>query len=106
MTHSHEVGLIGMPEVTRTASQAMAKRHGCVLAISATTEAITLQVDHLKRRLRRVADPPQVHNLAFPGATAQDDLADQVSRLLALFPKAAPPQASPRLDPDGTTYCE
>ncbi|KAI0074731.1 hypothetical protein K474DRAFT_1507171 [Panus rudis PR-1116 ss-1] len=47
---------------------------------------------------------PQIHNLASPGATAQDDLVDQVSRLFALFPKKDSPNAKPRLNPDKTTY--
>ncbi len=51
------------------------------------TSSIKAQVDQLGGRLRKQHKPFQMHNLAFPGATAQDDLSDQLSRFFTLFPK-------------------
>ncbi|KAI0770380.1 hypothetical protein C8Q74DRAFT_1218730 [Fomes fomentarius] len=48
---------------------------------------IKAQVDQLGGRLRKQNKPSQMHNLAFPGATAQDDLSDQLSHFFTLFPK-------------------
>ncbi|KAJ7470725.1 hypothetical protein FB451DRAFT_350182 [Mycena latifolia] len=44
-----------------------------------------------------------VHNFAFPGATAEDDLNDQLTRFLDLF-KRPDAKSPPPLDPEKSTY--
>ncbi|KAI0654754.1 hypothetical protein C8Q70DRAFT_1047814 [Cubamyces menziesii] len=65
-------------------------------------------VDHFVQHLRDANQSPQIYNLAFPGATAQDDLAGQVSRLLALLTQEEndQPNVNSSLHPDRSTYCE
>ncbi|KAI0328323.1 hypothetical protein GY45DRAFT_1326452 [Cubamyces sp. BRFM 1775] len=58
-------------------------------------------VDHLQKRLNDMNQLPQIHNLASSGATAEDDLAHQVSHVVALFPKK---ETNASLHPDKTTY--
>ncbi|KAJ8468269.1 hypothetical protein ONZ51_g9752 [Trametes cubensis] len=63
-------------------------------------------VDHFVQHLRDANQSPQIYNLAFPGATAQDDLAGQVSRLLALLTQEEndQPNVNSSLHPDRSTY--
>ncbi|KAF8189347.1 SGNH hydrolase-type esterase domain-containing protein [Pholiota molesta] len=59
-------------------------------------------VDHLRRRMR--SDQPRVYNFAFSGATAEDDLSDQLSRFFERFSCEEDNNQTPALDPDGTIY--
>ncbi|TFY56041.1 hypothetical protein EVG20_g9087 [Dentipellis fragilis] len=61
-------------------------------------------VDHLTRRLGKKYKRPQIHNFAFPGATAEYDLSSQLTQLFTLFPKKDSPKTTPPLDPGSTTY--
>ncbi|KAJ6561589.1 hypothetical protein B0H10DRAFT_1844566 [Mycena sp. CBHHK59/15] len=45
-----------------------------------------------------------VRNFSFPGATAQDDLDDQLGRFFAVCPPKKAPDSKPALDPTNTCY--
>ncbi|KAI0689877.1 hypothetical protein BC835DRAFT_1418189 [Cytidiella melzeri] len=45
-----------------------------------------------------------VYNFAFPGATAEDDLEDELAQFYKMFPKKASPKESPPLDSTKITY--
>ncbi|KAH9917892.1 uncharacterized protein BXZ73DRAFT_92316 [Epithele typhae] len=47
---------------------------------------------------------PCVHNFAFPGATAEDDLTTQIESFFAIYPKKSTPKDEPPLDPTKSTY--
>ncbi|KAF8584450.1 carbohydrate esterase family 16 protein, partial [Ramaria rubella] len=61
-------------------------------------------VDHLQRQLREKSNPSEIHNFAFPGATAEYDLSDQLSRFFTRFPKKVSTNGTPVLNSDRTTY--
>ncbi|KAJ6621353.1 hypothetical protein B0H10DRAFT_2163163 [Mycena sp. CBHHK59/15] len=48
--------------------------------------------------------PRSVHNFAFPGATAEEDLNEQLSRFFVRFPKKSHPKSIPALDAEKTAY--
>ncbi|KIM66770.1 carbohydrate esterase family 16 protein [Scleroderma citrinum Foug A] len=61
-------------------------------------------VDHLGRRLRKQNKEVEIHNFAFPGATAEEDLSKQLSRFFTVFPTKNSSSKTPPLDPDKTTF--
>ncbi len=62
----------------------------------------SIQVDHLQARnsLRNVS----ICNLSAPGATAEDDLDNQLGRFFAAYPPKKTPESKPALDPATTCY--
>ncbi|KAI0054124.1 carbohydrate esterase family 16 protein [Auriscalpium vulgare] len=61
-------------------------------------------VDCLQRQLRKQSGPSEIHNFAFPGATAEEDLSNQLSRFLTMFSKKDSIDGTLAWDSDGTTY--
>ncbi|KAI6042905.1 hypothetical protein EDC04DRAFT_2655336 [Pisolithus marmoratus] len=54
-------------------------------------------------RLRNQSNEVDIHNFAFPGATAEDDLSKQLSHFFKVFPKNSPSEP-PVLDADRSIY--
>ncbi|EIN03914.1 hypothetical protein PUNSTDRAFT_109062 [Punctularia strigosozonata HHB-11173 SS5] len=59
-------------------------------------------VDYIPRQ--RDLSGMSIHNFAVPGATAEDDLAEQLAHFFARFPKKQLPASQPVLDPSQTLY--
>lgn len=57
----------------------------------------------LGRRLRKQSNEVDIHNFAFPGATAEDDLSKQLSHFFKVFPKNSSSDP-PALDADRSIY--
>ena len=62
-----------------------------------------LEVHYLTKDQR--LELSNVQNFAIPGATAEDDLARQLTRFFEDFPETAPPTNNPLLPSAATTYC-
>lgn len=61
-------------------------------------------INRMKKRLREHSNSVKVHNFASPGATAEDDLSDQLLRFFMMFPKKDPSDPTSVLDPATTTF--